>query len=142
MDLRNLILGTDSSMREQLRDMLVSAAEDCGIATGPVLSFQASLERVARTAEGYLVLAVDHFDDVPYRLAVELAQDLRRLKEMSEGEIVPAKVGLIVSGCISVFKLRRETQSGLAQAAPFTLPRFPPSRLLPGQSGRCPETLI
>jgi len=123
MDLRNLILGTDSDMYSQLRDMFVSSAEGCGIQIARGVSFQASLEEASRKTEGYLVLALDHLDDVPYRFAAEVAQHLRRLKEMSEGGIVPANVGLIVSGCVSVFKLRRQSQSGLAQTASFTLPR-------------------
>lgn len=130
MDLRNLVLGSETWMYEQLRDMLTAAAEECGIAIGRTASFEAALEHASQLATGYLVVAIDHFDDIPYRFAVELAQHLRSLKEMSEGGIVSAKVGLIVSGCMSVFRLRRETQSGLAQAASFTLPRPEPDAQL------------
>jgi hypothetical protein len=123
LDLRSLIAGPEPSMAEQLSAMLQSRAGRFDLPIPPGLPIGECLSHLAKDGSRYIVVAVDHLDDVPFRFAIELAQHLRSLKEMSEGELVPAKVGIIVSGCLSVFRLRRQTQSGLAQTTPFTLPR-------------------
>lgn len=124
LDLRKVILGPESSMYEQLAEMAQAGASEDTLPRGAGKSFPQRLVTLASQASGYLVIAVDHLDNVPYQFAAELAQHLRNIKEMSEGGMLSTSIGIIICGSVSLFRLRRQTESGLAQTAPFTLPRL------------------
>lgn len=122
LDLRKLIPEPPAAMWGQILEMVRVAGDEQGIRVASSSNLDEALRELANQVNGLLFFAIDHLDDAPFETALNIVQHLRGLKEESEDSRVRAKVGLLVSGSVSLYRLRRRPQSGLVQTAPFALP--------------------
>lgn len=134
IDLQEVPIGSLNHMYQVINRTLLREARGNGM---PVdfdvadqhhhLRFPQILRGLMESAEGCLILFIDHLDSVPRYFARDLSQRLRDLLEKSDKKYDCRRLGVVVAGTISLIELRREVNSPLLMFDLTLLPTTNPA---------------
>lgn len=119
-------------MQDQLNAELVREMQALDFATEvplfsrPGVSTSDLLQDLCKASKGRVVIFIDQFDSVPNFFSRCLSRQIRALYEKSELDDTVKRLGVVVAGVLSIFNLKRETDSAFAY---FSTEALPPNLL-------------
>ena len=100
------------------------------------------LEQLCNLTSKRIVLFLDQFDSVPHFFSRHISRQLRLLYEKAASEKHLSRLGVFVAGVLSIFHIKRETDSAFAFFSTEALPSNPLSERISAIVDQLPRGLI
>lgn len=130
IDLRKLSVGSQGDTYFYLNNALLQDAKTTGLSLAfninvqpPHLRFEEILRNLLEAVEGYLIIFIDHLESVPRVFASDLSHRFRNFLETTELDSAYSRLGLVVSGAVSLFDLKHGPDSAFQMLKIITFPQ-------------------
>jgi hypothetical protein len=131
LDLRSVALASEEEMQDQLNANLINVLHSIDYSRYGSLSARNGmlladmLQEVCAASDARVIIFIDHFDSVPHFFSRCISRQIRSLYEKLDVDSNLKKLGVIVAGVLSIFSLKRETDSAFAYFSTETMPPNP-----------------
>ncbi|MDT5062665.1 MAG: hypothetical protein QOH63_3124 [Acidobacteriota bacterium] len=130
LDLRDIPVGSQDEIYFHINRMLLQEAvkndipREFDIVVQPApLRFEEILSRLLKSVEGYLIIFIDHLDSVPRLFASDLSHRFRNFLEETDADSEYKRLGLVVSGAVSLYELKHGPNSAFQMLPIVSFPQ-------------------